>query len=356
MPRQKISRVPFLVILYRFLKLWQAKNNKSDDSLPKNYKEKEQLRNLIREAIENINAKLQETQDNSDEGIESEIELENFQEAIRAVNTALVNSKFIPSETQKIIDDPRVEEVLDNKVHNTSFWLLVKGLKRFLKDKSNGCLPVRGSIPDMTADTQSYVALQKIYSNKAKQDMDCLLNCLSSICDSSERFLEMIPEETIRIFCRNAHCLKLIRTSPLFHELSPQDKDASLTKLRETINCPESSDEGNDLEFFLVLRAVMRFHTMHNRFPGYYQEESDNAALKTCFKEVLSDLGCSHVPKDEYIQEVCRYGGAELHSVSAFIGGCAAQEAIKFITKQFAPLKSTLIYNAITSTTVTYGW
>ena len=83
---------------------------------------------------------------------------------------------------------------------------------------------------------------------------------------------------------------------------------------------------------------------------------------------------------------MCRYGGAELQAVAAFIGkanwclsrtkldfffnddyifitinllflcspgGCAAQEAIKIITKQYVPLDNTFIYNAITATTAT---
>lgn len=50
----------------------------------------------------------------------------------------------------------------------------------------------------------------------------------------------------------------------------------------------------------------------------------------------------------------CRYGGSEIHSIAAFIGGCAAQEVVKLITKQYVPLNNTLIYNGIASSTVTY--
>lgn len=37
--------------------------------------------------------------------------------------------------------------------------------------------------------------------------------------------------------------------------------------------------------------------------------------------------------------------------VAAVMGGMAAQEAIKLITRQFVPFGGTLIYNATTSTT-----
>lgn len=68
----------------------------------------------------------------------------------------------------------------------------------------------------------------------------------------------------------------------------------------------------------------------------------------------MNEWGCGPLNKDDYLHEVSRFGGAELHSVSAFIGGCVAQEAIKFITCQYKLINNTLIYDAITSTTSTY--
>lgn len=57
--------------------------------------------------------------------------------------------------------------------------------------------------------------------------------------------------------------------------------------------------------------------------------------------------------RDEQIAEFCRYGAAEIHSVAAFVGGVAAQEVIKVITCQFVPFNNTLIYSAVSSTTLT---
>ena len=42
---------------------------------------------------------------------------------------------------------------------------------------------------------------------------------------------------------------------------------------------------------------------------------------------------------------------AELHVVAAFMGGVAAQEAIKLVTRQFVPLAGSLVYNAMSATT-----
>jgi hypothetical protein len=47
----------------------------------------------------------------------------------------------------------------------------------------------------------------------------------------------------------------------------------------------------------------------------------------------------------------CSLGGAELHVVAAVMGGMAAQEAIKLLTKQFVPFAGSLVYNAMASTT-----
>jgi amyloid beta precursor protein binding protein 1 len=39
--------------------------------------------------------------------------------------------------------------------------------------------------------------------------------------------------------------------------------------------------------------------------------------------------------------------------MASFIGGAAAQEAIKIITQQFVPVNNTYIYNAMKQTSVT---
>lgn len=52
----------------------------------------------------------------------------------------------------------------------------------------------------------------------------------------------------------------------------------------------------------------------------------------------------SLIPTDA-INEVCRYGAAEPHVVTAIIGGVVAQEAIKLVTHQYLPLDNALIYD-----------
>ena len=66
--------------------------------------------------------------------------------------------------------------------------------------------------------------------------------------------------------------------------------------------------------------------------------------------------GCNFFCCMEYFTplQICRYGGAELHSVAAFLGGVAAHEVIKLVTGQYVPLDNMVIYNAVTSNVTTY--
>lgn len=42
------------------------------------------------------------------------------------------------------------------------FWILTKAVRDFVENEGNGCLPLRGSLPDMTANTYSYITLQQM--------------------------------------------------------------------------------------------------------------------------------------------------------------------------------------------------
>lgn len=108
--------------------------------------------------------------------------------------------------------------------------------------------------------------------------------------------------------------------------------------------------------YYVILRGLERFFSDINSYPGQFDNhvEPDVLELKTIIGKLLSEWGCSAVMKEERIHEVCRYGGAQLHSVAAMIGGCAAHEIIKLITHQYKPLHNTFIYDAITSNSATF--
>jgi amyloid beta precursor protein binding protein 1 len=39
---------------------------------------------------------------------------------------------------------------------------MAKAVRDFVENEGEGCLPLCGSIPDMTADTEKYIALQQV--------------------------------------------------------------------------------------------------------------------------------------------------------------------------------------------------
>ena len=84
--------------------------------------------------------------------------------------------------------------------------------------------------------------------------------------------------------------------------------------------------------------------------------ELDIGRLKTISSTILSQIGVTGSVQglDEHIHEICRYGGAELHSVAAFLGGVVAQEVIKVVTGQYVPVDNLVMYNAVTSNVSSY--
>lgn len=128
----------------------------------------------------------------------------------------------------------------------------------------------------------------------------------------------------------------------------------------ENVSQPISSylDDPESLMFYyVILKGVERFISEYNAYPGNFDEqvEPDVIKLKAIIVKLLTEWGCSSASiSDERVHEVCRYGGAELHSVSAVLGGCVAHEAIKLITHQYRPINNTFIYDAITSSSGTF--
>lgn len=98
---------------------------------------------------------------------------------------------------------------------------------------------------------------------------------------------------------------------------------------------------------YVVLRAMERFQSEFGYLPGECEVEADTARIKSLVGKLLHDWGIAAPVTDELAHEICRYGGAEIHSISSFMGGCVAHEAIKLITKQYKPMNNTFIYDAV---------
>ncbi|XP_075045125.1 NEDD8-activating enzyme E1 regulatory subunit [Mixophyes fleayi] len=329
MERKDHIHTPWIIVVAKYLEKWRREN---DGQMPKSYKEKEQFRDLIRQGILK-----------NENGVPEDEE--NFHEAVKNVNTAL-NTTKLPSNIKDIFNDERCTNI---SPQSSPFWILSRAVKDFTEAEGKGNLPLRGTIPDMISDSDKFIKLQNVYREKAKNDAAAVENYISKLLQSIGRPPESISERDIRLFCRNCAFLRVVRCRSLAEEYG-----LNTAKKEDIVSLMDNPD--NEIVFYLMLRAVDRFQKQHGRYPGVYnyQIEGDFGKLKTCLNGFLQEYGLSLSVKDDYIQEFCRYGAAEPHTIASFLGGTAAQEAIKIITKQFVIFNNTFIYNAMLQTSATF--
>lgn len=243
----------------------------------------------------------------------------------------------ISSNLQRILND----SCADIDANSSDFWVMVAALKEFIDRE--GEAPLEGSIPDMTSSTELYVTLQKIYQAKAEADFLAIEQHVGDIIKKIGRDPDSISKTIIKTFCKNARKLTVCRYRPLEDEFN----SPVLPELQKYLT---DEDYSIAVGFYILLRAVDRFASNYNSFPGQFEGEMDEeiSRLKATTVSLLSDLGCNgSTLTEDLINEMCRYGAAELHAVAAFIGGIASQEVIKLITKQFVPMSGTFIFNGI---------
>uniref|UniRef100_A0A667XB90 NEDD8-activating enzyme E1 regulatory subunit n=1 Tax=Myripristis murdjan TaxID=586833 RepID=A0A667XB90_9TELE len=318
MEKKDHSHTPWIIIVAKYLEKWLSEHNSQP---PKNYKEKEAFRQLIRQGILK----------NDNDVPEDE---ENFEEAVKNVNTAL-NPTKIPTAVEDLINSEQCSNITSQ---SASFWVMLRAIKEFIQSEGNGSLPVRGTIPDMIADSQKFINLQNVYREKAMQDAAAV-----------SKHVECILQSVGKVSCKNASFLRVVCCRSLAEEYSVDSVNKD--EITSYMDSPDS-----EMVLYLMLRAVDRFYQQHSRYPGVYnyQVEEDISKLKLCVNSLLQEYSLNVNIKDDYIHEFCRYGAAEPHTVAAFLGGSAAQEVIKIISHQFVPFNNTFIYNAMSQTSATF--
>ncbi|CAG9583205.1 unnamed protein product [Danaus chrysippus] len=318
------GHVPWIVILYKAVQKWQITN---ENRWPMSRKEKNEIKDIIRGFIRK-----------DENGIP--IEEENFEEALRAVNTALIPT-FLPVNIKELIYSSSATNLTKD---SSSFWIMCSALRAFIEAEGKGKLPLRGVLPDMTASTEHYVKLQSMYRTQAAIEAEIVYRKVQEIV--AQLHCDSISDAEVKLFCRHAHDLHLIRGSNISSEYQMGTVASYIAGYLEE---PDVM-----MVHYILLRAADMFRSEHCRAPGEWEPEADISKLKMCVSKLLSDISCSPFPKDDHIHEMCRYGGAEIHSVSAFLGGCIAHEAIKIVTKQYKPVNNTFIYDGASTNTATF--
>ncbi|XP_018322780.1 NEDD8-activating enzyme E1 regulatory subunit [Agrilus planipennis] len=320
------SHVPALVILYYYMQKFRDQHG---GKLPSNRIEKEKLRQMIREGFSP-----------DEHGIR--ILEENYEQAINLVNTC-VNPVSIPPNVKNILED---EKCTNLNQESTPFWIMAAALKEIVE--AEGSLPLKGSLPDMAADTASYVTLQQLYQTQAQLQSETLYRHAVQIARSLGQAPDTICEADVKLFCKHSSEISVIRGSCIADEYEKNSINLAL----------HLDDPENLIYYYIILKGLERFVSEYNVYPGQFAEqvEPDVSKLKTIIFKLLSQWGNTAAPvSDDRVHEMCRCGGAELHSVSAILAGCAAHEVIKVITHQYKVINNTFVYDAITSTSATFS-
>jgi len=330
MTRTQHGHTPYPVILHHYLNMWRKDH---EGTIPTKYSDKKLFKSDMTKGVL--------MRENNPEVPEDE---ENWAEAATAVNT-VVRESGVPSKIKDIINDPAAVNVTSK---SSPFWVMAGAVREFVgcAEEGDGLLPVSGVIPDMFSDSERYIKLQNIYREKASLDAEAVYRRVQQTLDSLGKPQDSIPENEVKRFCKESASLRLLRGSSLAQEYHGKS-DSNLSS--------QLDDPDSDAIYYLILRAADRFVSERGVSPGAatVDIESDIGLLKSCLNQVVADAGITitHGQYDEHVHEVCRYGGAELHSVAAFLGGVAGHEIIKLLTRQYVPIDNVVVYNATNSTT-----
>ncbi|KAL1362775.1 hypothetical protein AAHE18_03G105000 [Arachis hypogaea] len=315
------KHIPYVVILVKMADEWAKSHG---GKLPSTREQKKEFKDLLKARMVS-----------QDE--------DNYKEAIEA-SFKVFAPRGISLDLQRILNDSSSE--VDS--NSSDFWVLVAALKEFIANEGGGEAPLEGSIPDMTSSTEQYINLQNIYLAKAEADFLVMEQLVRSILKKIGRDSNSIPKATIRSFCKNARKLRVCR----YRSIEDEFNSPNLPELQKYLTDEDSSSGGatfvgrgamappKPLNFhiavgiYILLRAVDRFAANYNSFPGQFDSATDEdiPRLKSAAISLLSDLGCNGTAlAEDLINEMCRFGAAELHAVAALVGGIASQEVIKVL-------------------------
>ncbi|KAE9024394.1 NEDD8-activating enzyme E1 regulatory subunit [Phytophthora rubi] len=238
-------------------------------------------------------------------------------------------------------------ETLEKAKDTREFWLLAHALADFVK-QNDGLLPVTGVVPDMTASTEAYVALQELYVNKAKADATKVQEILHKRLRELKLPEDSVSFEAVATFCKNAPSIGMLETRSVALEYKHVDLSS--------VDLEDEDKEQSPLIWYFMLRAVAAFASEFNRYPGSEDEAAaqDGSWLVSKAKQLAAGSDVADWITDDHALEMTRSCQVELHNVAALMGGVAAQEAVKLITHQFEPLNHTYLFNGISGVAATY--
>ncbi|ORX67410.1 putative NEDD8-activating enzyme E1 regulatory subunit [Linderina pennispora] len=309
-----LAHVPYVVLVLKALRSWATANGREvrrDTAIT--YAEKRKIKEEILCMAPNMDE-------------------ENFREAHDKVNGDVIPYQ-IPAEVRRILSDPAAQNIT---AKSEKFWIMAHALRAYMASPyADGQLPLSGTIPDMKADTKSYIALQRVYKQKADADKAEYARHVRESLASLDLPPDFISQGEIDAYCKDARRLRLLRFTPLHDELESGPKDASALV------------SAGALDQYVAFRASDVFFAKHKRHPGVADSSTqgdgndvvnnDTAELVAIANELLVQWSIESEVAEDVVRELARSGHAELHNIASLAGGIVSQEAIKLVTHQYVP-------------------
>ncbi|VDO41449.1 unnamed protein product [Onchocerca flexuosa] len=190
------SHTPYLILFLKALALWREKYGQDD--FPDNHEK--------RKAFEMIFMSLRMPHPENES-----VEEENFIEGRTAMIGSLKRTT-IPRGVKELLDHPKA-----TYPDLARFWLLAAALRRFVI--THKVLPVRGSLPDMISDSESYVLLATKFRDKAKQDAKEVMNYLQAFLMERGVPIDIIKFHDCEFFCKKAAFLRVQHGTTIAQEM-----------------------------------------------------------------------------------------------------------------------------------------
>ena len=77
--------------------------------------------------------------------------------------------------------------------------------------EGEGMLPLEGTIPDMTATTELYLQLQRVYRTRADSHIEAVQAHCKALLKNVGRAEDGISLEYIKLLCKNARHVRVVR-------------------------------------------------------------------------------------------------------------------------------------------------
>lgn len=305
------QHLPFPLILIWALEEWRRQTN-NPSGHPRTRQEKADLKEIIKKQAFNFYLE------------------ENFGEAYQY---AFYCWQETPISVKRLLGDVRCQSSLRVMTkEQAEFWAFIGAVKQF--NDAHGRLPVDSGIKDMISSNEMFLALQNAYNTQLDEDAAEILALVNKRLHNDE----MDHAVTLTIDTVKMHCKALRK----MHVIDGVDGEANQTWEGEAFQLDEP---GSCLMYLAVFYASLAFQDKYGRAPV---GDADKAELQALTGEVLRAKGASHPVDDFCIDQFVRYGGVQLHTVSAVIGSFVGQEVIKYASHKFGALDNTFLFNTET--------